>query len=97
MSRIRLYCPQCRQRRWMRSLPVHGKSLVLLFPGRDELLRERWSDLPYSRYLTTHDLELATGEPPVVVECEACVVKGHRFAWCYVPGEELMLAVSKSS
>ena len=61
------------------------------------MLRERWADLPYARYLTTHDLELATGEQPLVLECETCAVEGRRYAWCYVPGEEMMLAVSKSS
>jgi hypothetical protein len=81
----------------MEPVSVHGRSLILLFPGRDDALRERWGDLPLARYLTTHDVELATGEAPFVLECPACAGQGRRYAWCYVPGEDMMLAVSKTS
>jgi hypothetical protein len=82
----------------MRPISIHGKNLVLLSPSRDESLRNRWADLPFTRrYLTTNDLELATGETPLVLECDFCIRNGRRYAWCYVPGEDLMLAVSKSS
>jgi hypothetical protein len=81
----------------MRPVSIHGKNLVLLLPGRDDALRDRWAEFPFKgRYMTTTDLQLATGEQPLVLECDWCINKGKRYAWCYVPGEDLMLAISKS-
>jgi hypothetical protein len=82
----------------MRPVSIHGKNLVLLFPGRDDFLRERRESLPFTRrYLTTTDLSMVVGETPLVLECDWCIGRGKRYAWCYVPGEELMLAISRSA
>jgi len=92
MSGVFAYCPQCRSRRWMRSVSLHGKSLPVLLPARDGALREALGELP-TRFPTTHDLELLTGERLTFLECEDCLAAGRRLAWCRVPGQDQLFAV----